>query len=196
MLWTLPGNLTTLLPGWMNFMLSDAVMVPVVIALWTCYWAYWFRMGRMDRLQKMVWGFAALLALNTALLRAPLYGRLIPVHWVVFLAPLALVMKLLLGGLLLWVAWEGMRKDHTGAWLAMPAVALVIVSLYQQELIVLHVPVNFFPFGMAIGISQIAVVVSLNIITVVLMRRFLQGLRLRFNSGKQRSTRRGRFSNC
>ena len=55
---TLTGNYTTLLPAWMNFMLSDAVMVPVVIALWTCYWAYWFRMGRMDRLQKMVWGFA------------------------------------------------------------------------------------------------------------------------------------------
>ena len=90
------------------------------------------------------------------------------------LAPLAIVLKLLLGAILLWVAWEGMRKDHTGAWLAMPAVGLVIVSLYQQELIVLHVPLNFFPFGMAIGISQIAVVVSLNIITMVLMRRFLQ----------------------
>lgn len=176
---TLTGNYTTLLPGWMNFLLADAVMVPVVIALWTCYWAYWFRMGRMDRLQKMVWGFAAVLALNTALLRAPMYGSLIPVHWVIFLAPLAVLLKLLLGGLLLWVAWEGMRKDHTGAWLAMPAVALVTVSLYQQELIVLHVPVTFFPFGMAIGISQIAVVVSLNIITVLLMRRFLQGLRLR-----------------
>src|SRR3974390_1940265 len=44
---------------------------------------------------------------------------------------------------------------------------------------VLHVPVTFFPFGKAVGISQIAVVVSLNIITVLLMRRFLQSLRLR-----------------
>src|SRR3974390_584277 len=44
---------------------------------------------------------------------------------------------------------------------------------------VLHVPVTFFPFGKAVGISQIAVVVSLNMITVLLMRRFLQSLRLR-----------------
>ena len=176
---TLTGNYTTLMPAWLNFMLGDAVLAPSVIALWIMFWAYWFRMGRMARLHRMVWGFTCLLALNTALMRAPLYGRLIPVHWLVLLAPLAVLLKLLLGGLLLWVAWEGMRKDHTGAWLAMPAVGLVIVSLYQQELIVLHVPLTFFPFGMALGISQIAVVVSLNIITVLLMRRFLQGLRLR-----------------
>ena len=92
------------------------------------------------------------------------------------LSPLTVLLKLLLGGLLLWVAWEGMRKDHTGAWLAMPAVGLVIVSLYQQELLVLHVPLIFFPFGLAVGISQIAVVVSLIIITILLMRRFLQSL--------------------
>lgn len=175
----LTGNYTTSLPAWLNFLLLDAILTPCVIALWTVFWAYWFRMGRMPRLHKMVWGFAFLLALNTALIRAPLYGRLVPVHWVVYLAPLAVFLKLLLGGLLLWVAWEGMRKDHTGAWLAMPAVALVVVSVYQQELIVLHVPLNFFPFGMAVGINQIAVVVSLNIITMLLMRRFLQGLRQR-----------------
>lgn len=173
------GNYTTLLPATMNFLLQDAVLAAGVIGLWIVFWAYWFRMGRMPRLHKMTWGFALALTLNIALLRAPLYGQLIPVQWVVFLAPLAVFLKLLLGGLLLWVAWEGMRKDHTGAWLAMPAIALVIISLYQQELIVLHMPLNFFPFGMAVGISQIAVVVSLNIITVLLMRRFLQGLHQR-----------------
>jgi len=173
------GSYTALIPAWLSFLLLDAVLTPGVIALWIVFWAYWFRMGRMPRLHRMTWGFTLLLALNMALLRAPLFGQVIPVRWVVFLAPLTVIFKLLLGGLLLWVAWEGMRKDHTGAGLAMPAVALVIVSLYQQELIVLHVPLNFFPFGMAVGISQIAVVVSLNIITVLLMRRFLQGLKLR-----------------
>lgn len=173
------GNYTTLVPAWMNFMLLDAVLAPAAIGLWIVFWAYWFRMGRMPRLHKMAWGFALVLALNIALLRAPLYGGLVPVRWVIVLGPLAVFLKLLLGALLLWVAWEGMRKDHTGAWLAMPAIGLVILSLYQQELIVLHAPLNFFPFGMAVGISQIAVVVSLNIITVLLMRRFLQGLRQR-----------------
>ena len=176
---TLIGNYTTLLPASTDLLLSDAVLKPAVITLWVVFWAYWFRMGRMERLHKMAWGFAIALALITAMMRAPLYGRLIPIHAVAYLSPLAIFIKLLLGGLLLWVAWEGMRKDHTGAWLAMPAVGLVVISLYQQELLVLHVPFSFFPFGMAVNISQIAVVVSLNIITLLLMRRFLQSLRLR-----------------
>jgi hypothetical protein len=176
---SLIGNYTAVIPASFFFLLSDAFLVQGVIGLWIIFWSYWFRMGRMPRQHKMVWGFAIALALMIAMMRAPLYGHPIPVHAVVFLSPLAVFMKLLLGGLLLWVAWEGMRKDHTGAWLAMPAVGLIIVSLYQQELLVLHVPLSFFPFGMRVGISQIAVVVSLIIITILLMRRFLQSLKLR-----------------
>ena len=176
---SLIGNYTALMPAWLNFLLADAVLVPAVIALWILFWAYWFRMGRMARLHYMVWGFAGGLAVTMAMMRAPLYGRLVPVHWIVGLAPTAVFLKLLLGSLLLWVAWEGMRKDHAGAWLAMPALGLVAVSLYQQELMIVHLRPTYFPFGMAVSISEIAVVVSLNIITILLMRRFLQSLRLR-----------------
>jgi hypothetical protein len=176
---SLAGNYTTLLPGWMNFILIDVIFAPLVISLWILFWAYWFRMGRMTRMHYMVWGFTAALMLTIAMMRAPLYGRVVPVQWLVVLAPLAVLLKLLLGSLLLWVAWEGMRKDHAGAWLAMPALALVGISLYQQELLILHLQLMFFPFGMAVNISQIAVVVSLIIITVLLMRRFLQSLKLR-----------------
>jgi hypothetical protein len=176
---TLTGNYTTVMPAWMNFFLGDAILTPGVISLWIIFWAYWFRMGRMARMHYMVWGFSAALMVTMAMMRAPLYGRVVPLHFLVVLAPLAIVLKLLLGSLLLWVAWEGMRKDHAGAWLALPALAMVAISLYQQELLLLHVRQMLFPFGMAVNISQIAVVVSLNIITVLLMRRFLQSLRLR-----------------
>jgi hypothetical protein len=176
---TLTGNYTTVMPAWMNFFLGDAILTPGVISLWIIFWAYWFRMGRMARMHYMVWGFSAALMVTMAMMRAPLYGRVVPLHFLVVLAPLAIVLKLLLGSLLLWVAWEGMRKDHAGAWLALPALGMVAISLYQQELLLLHVRQMLFPFGMAVNISQIAVVVSLNIITVLLMRRFLQSLRLR-----------------
>jgi hypothetical protein len=176
---TLIGNYSALIPASFFFVLSDAILKPGVIALWIIFWAYWFRMGRMPRLHKMVWGFMIALASLIAMMRAPLYGHFVPVYAAALLSPLAVFMKLLLGGLLLWVAWEGMRKDHAGAWLAMPAVGLLIVSFYRQELLVLHVPLSFFPFGLAVSISQIAVVVSLIIITILLMRRFLQSLKLR-----------------
>jgi hypothetical protein len=109
-----------------------------------------------------------------SMLRAPLYGWVIPIQASVVLAPLSLFVKLLLGSLLLWVTWESMRHDSTGGWLALPAVALIGLTLYQNNLFVLHVPMNFFIHGYAVKIGQIAVVLSLNIITILLMRRFLQ----------------------
>jgi hypothetical protein len=175
----LTGNYTAWIPGAAHLLLSDAVLSPVVLGLWVIFWSYLFHMGRMPRMHKMVWGFVIASALTVALMRAPLYGRVIPLNAIYILEPIAAILKLLLGAMLIWVAWEGMRKDHTGAWLALPAVGLVALSVYQQELLVLHVPLSFFPFGYAVSISQIAVVVSLNIITVLLMRRFLKSLRLR-----------------
>jgi hypothetical protein len=173
------GNYTAWIPGALHLLIADAVLKPAVIGLWIIFWSYWFRMGHMPRMHKMVWGFVLASTLTIAMMRAPLFGHVIPLNAVVLLVPLAAVLKLLLGAMLIWVAWEGMRKDHTGAWLALPAVGLVALSLYQQELLVLHLPLSFFPFGYAVGITQIAVVVSLNIITVLLMRRFLRSLRLR-----------------
>ncbi len=69
---TLLGNYTSLLPSPVFFLLSDAILKPLMIALWIIFWAYWFRMGRMERMHKMVWGFALVLALTMAMMRAPL----------------------------------------------------------------------------------------------------------------------------
>ncbi|HTU51678.1 MAG TPA: SpoIIE family protein phosphatase [Acidobacteriaceae bacterium] len=157
------------------FLLNDAVLVPATIGLWVLFWAYWFRLGHMTRLHRMVWGLVVVLALTTAMLRAPLYGSLVPVHASVWLSPLALSLKLLLGILLVWVTVLGIRKNRAEGWLALPVVLLVIVSRYSEELLVLHVPTAVYPFGVGIGVNTVATILSLAIITVLLLRRFLRG---------------------
>ena len=77
---TLIGNYTAFVPATIFFLLTDAILVPGVIGLWIIFWAYWFRMGRIPRLHKMVWGFTLALAITIAMMRAPLYGHLVPVH--------------------------------------------------------------------------------------------------------------------
>jgi len=112
-------------------------------------------------------------------LRAPLYGSVVPVDAIVWLSPLTLMLKLLLGVLLVWVTVRGIRRNKAEGWLALPAVALVILSLYTEELAVLHVRTTFFPFGVAISLGQIGTILSLLIITVLLLRRFLRSQRER-----------------
>ena len=176
------GYYTTWINSTAEVLLRDLIPGPLAMGLWVLFWAYWFRLdrtGHIARVHRAVWMLVVLLLLGTCMLRAPLYGSVIPIHAIVWLSPITLVLKLLLGGLLLWVTYEGIRRDPTEGWLALPVVLLVIVSLYQSELLVLHVPVFFFPFGFAIDISQIAIVLSLGIITVLLLRRFLRSQRER-----------------
>jgi len=157
------------------FLLSDAVLIPATIGLWVLFWAYWFRLDAMARLHRVVWGLVVILAIATAMMRAPLYGSLVPVHASVWLSPLAIALKLLLGILLVWVMVLGIRKNAAEGWLALPAVLLVILSRYSEELSVVHVPTAVYPFGVGIGVNSVATILSLAIITVLLPRRFLRG---------------------
>ncbi len=168
-------------PTWVNanflFLLQDAFLIPAAFGLWVLFWAYWFRLGGVVRVHRMVWSVAVALGLGTALLRAPLYGGVVPVHAVAWLSPLTLALKLMMGVLLVWVTIRGIRKNRTEGWLALPAVLLVTLSLYEEELIVLHVPAQFYYFGIAVSLVQVSTVLSLAIITILMLRRFLLGQR-------------------
>lgn len=166
-------------PGNPLFLFQDAVLTPLIIGLWVIFWAYWFRTGWMGRIHRMVWSLVLVQGIGVAMLRAPLYGDIVPVHAVVLLSPATVALKLLLGVLLVWVTIRGIRQNRVEGWLALPAVVLVIVSQYQEELTVLHVPASFFPFGVAVTLTVIATGLSLLIITVLLLRRYLNGQRER-----------------
>lgn len=170
---------TTWIPAMDSLFLRDVIVLPVQLALWIYFWACWFRLDTGLLLRRAVWSIVVLEALGTSLERAPLYGRLVPVHALIWISPLVLVLKLLLGAVLILVTYDGVLKDRTEGLLALPAVALICVSQYQYELGLFHAPIFLFVFGYAISISQIATVLSLAIVTVLLLRRFLQSQRMR-----------------
>lgn len=170
---------TTWIPAMPAVFLRDVVLLPVQMALWIAFWASWFRLHGRARLHRAVWTLLALQALGTAFERAPLYGWMLPVEAVVWLSPLILALKLLLGALLLWVAYRGIPKNRAEGLLVLPAVALIGVAQYQYELQLFHTPILFFVFGYTITVNQVATALSLGIITVLLLRRFLRANRLR-----------------
>jgi hypothetical protein len=174
------SNYSTWLDGNANFLLIDAVFTPAMIGLWVVFWAYWFRLAGMGRIHRIVWSLVVLLGLGMAMLRAPLYGTVVPVHAIVWLSPLTLILKLLLGVALVWVTVRGIHKNKFEGWLALPAVVLIAATQYSEQLGVLHVPVALFHVsGVGIGPFSISLVLSLIIITVLLLRRFLHGQRER-----------------
>ena len=169
----------TWIPAMPAVFLRDVVLLPAQMTLWIFFWARWFRLDLRIGIQRAVWILLALQALGTALERAPLYGHLLPVDALFWVSPFVLTLKLLLGAALLWVAYLGIPRNRAEGLLAIPAVALIGVAQYQYELQLFHAPILFFAFGYTITVNQVATALSLLIVTVLLLRRFLQSQRLR-----------------
>jgi hypothetical protein len=158
---------------------SDVIFRPAGIGLWVLFWGYWFRLSRMVVLHRAVWTLVAALMAGTAMLRPPLYGLVVPVNYATVISPLLLVIKLGLGLLLFAVAYRGFIRQKTEGWMAGSAILLVFVANYQHELRQVHVPIHFSVLGFAISLGTIANVASLLIITVMLLRRFIQAQALK-----------------
>ena len=152
--------------------LRDVILSPVRIGLWVLFWGYWFRIWRINRLHQEVWTLVGITMIGTAMLRPPLYGEHVPVHYAAFINPVLLVVKLALGFLLLYVTYRGLTRQKTEGGMAVTAVLLVFVANYQREMRLLHIPISVPIFGLAVSLGTIATVVSLLLITVMLLIRF------------------------
>jgi len=168
-------NFTAWLGQTAAVVLSQVVLGGTVrIGLWVLFWGYWFRIAKIGRLHKVVWALVTVLVIGTAMLRAPLYGEIVPVHYATFISPTLLVVKLGLGVLLFLVAYRGFATQKTEGWMAGAAVLLGFVANYQREMRLIHVPITYSVFGFTISLGAAATITSLLIITVMQLRRFIQ----------------------
>ena len=158
-------------------LLADVFAVPVRIGLWVVFWGYWFRLARIRQLHFVVWALVAIFAVGTAMLRPPLYGQSVPVSAAAYLTPMLLVVKLTLGVLLLAVAAVGFTRQRTEGWLAGVAVMLAVIANFQRELRLLHVQTRTLVVGYSVSLGTVSTILSLLIITVMLLRRFVASQR-------------------
>jgi hypothetical protein len=78
--------------------------------------------------------------------------------------------------LILVVAW-GIRRQGGEGWLVLPAVVLMIAWQFNSELAVLHIRVNWFPFGIRFGLAAFSNVLLTAVLFVLLFRRLLLSVR-------------------
>jgi hypothetical protein len=157
----------------------DICLTPLAFGLWVLFWGSWFRLAEMRRIQRAAWGLVVLLILCLAPLRAPLYGHIVPVSASTWLQPVTVLLKLALGILIYWVVYRGVRTRGFEGWLSLPAVLLLPLVLYSDEMLTLHIQQIFHIFGLAINIQQIAMLIMLAAISLLMMRRFVRGMRER-----------------
>jgi hypothetical protein len=171
------ANFTTPVGQTTGVILYDVVATPIRIGLWVVFWAYWFRTQRINRLHYAVWTLVPILALATAMLRPPLYGQTIPVQAAKYIVPVQLFSKLGLGVLLFAVAYFGFTRRKGDRLLAPIALVLAFIANFQHELRLIHLTIRTSVFGFVLTLGQISTIVSLLIITIMLLRRFIYSQR-------------------
>jgi hypothetical protein len=181
---TLLGNAVVLLDNFTTWIalstsviLIDVIAAPLRIGLWVLFWGYWFRLARIGILHRAVWSLVVLLAVGTAMLRPPLYGAHVPVHAAIYLNPFVLIVKLALGVLLLLVAYRGFYKNKGEGGLAAAAVVLAVIANYQHELRLIHFHTTFNILDFTVSLGSLSTMLSLLIITVMLLGRFITAQR-------------------
>ena len=176
----LMGQYTTWVSASALSLLRLAVLVPLGDGLAVIFWATWFRTAQMARLHRAVWSIVVLLQVTTAMTQAPLYGTVVPANAGAWLEPVTGILEALLALLLLWVTYQGIRKNRVEGLLALPAVLLVVIAWYGElVLAALRIPTYFYLFGVIFPFGMVTDYVFLAIVTVLLLRRFLHAQRER-----------------
>jgi Stage II sporulation protein E (SpoIIE) len=168
--WTLVMSAVT------ELVLQDGLVTPLILGAWVMVWWVWFQ------LKRPVWVPRAVALLTVGFMVSTIIGEnlLYPsislsvadiFHTISVAVRLALLIVLILV-----VIW-GIRRQGAEGWLVLPAVVLLIVSLFTTELLLLHIRINWFPFGLRFTLTQVANVLLTVVLFVLLLRRLLLSVR-------------------
>jgi hypothetical protein len=156
--------------------IQDVFLSPLTLGGWVMVWWTWFRLRRPTWVPKAIAVLTLLYMLSDAL-GEDIFFTLIP-HPVGAAFHLAsVVIRILFLPLLVFIVIRGVRESGREGWLALPAVALVGIAQFQNELAVLHIRTVWFPLGTQVSPGTIASVVLAAVIFVLLLRRLLLSIR-------------------
>lgn len=140
------------------------------LGAWMMAWRAWFDV-------KTAWlaGAAAVLTLvlfvAQLLARPWLFDATFPhlvstgVHDLITTVRVAFLLILIL------IAREGMRRPGPDGWLALPAVLAIGTVLFTPELVAVHVPGIWFPWGVGLSLSECASVAFVLLLFALVLRR-------------------------
>jgi hypothetical protein len=149
---------------------------PLIFAGWVMIWWVWFRLQRPAWLPRAVAGLTVVCIVAGAI-GDDLFFSVFPHPVAVAFHMVALVVRLLLLSLLLWIVIQGIRSHGLEGWLVLPAVLLLGISHFATELNSMHIRVIWLPFGVQLHVFFIATLLLMVAVALLLLRRLRQSVR-------------------
>ena len=157
-----------------NVLINDLIGSALGPLFWLLFWAYWFRLRAIRLVGRVAWILVLLEVLTFSCLLQPVMGTLIPLGWTNALWLLSTIWTFVFAVLLVAVTVGGIRQDRAEGWTALPAVVLLGITLFSTDLEVIGIPVDYFPFGIRLGLADISLFVLILVVLGLVVRRFLR----------------------
>jgi hypothetical protein len=157
-------------------LIVNGLVVPVIFAGWVMVWWLWFGRPGPVWLPRAVAGMA-LLHMISNVIGQELFFALIPHSVAVMFQVVSVVVRLLFFALLVWIVRQGIRSRGLEGWLVVPVLPLLGISIFQTELVLLHIQLAWFPFGMTVSLNDVASLLLMVAMALLLLRRLLLSVR-------------------
>jgi hypothetical protein len=139
-----------------EFELATVVLlVPLSLAAWTMTWYTWFRLRDSAWLPTGVGALSVLYVGSQFLSRSWFYG-VFPQWFVVAARYGSIAARWLFMLLTLLIVVRCISQRGREKWFALPAILLISVGLFTPELVTLHIPGIWFPFGTGVSLNEYA----------------------------------------
>lgn len=153
-------------------LVSIVLLIPLALGAWTLAWCAWFKPYDLPWMPPIA-GALTLLYMGAQFLSRSWFYGLLPHAFAGSAHFVATYVRLVFVLLMLIIVCRGIRQQGREGWLALPAVLLVSVGLFAQELSELHIPGIWFPFGTGVSRTQFAYAAFDVAIFALLLRRLL-----------------------
>ncbi len=165
---------------WVSYLVpqvsQDVFLRPVATAGWVMVWWVWFRRRKPTWFPQALGALLLLLMISNAL-GEDIFFTVVPHPVAAVFHVVSLVIRLIFLLLMIVIVVSSTRRDGLEGYLVLPAVILLGISGFNSELGVLHIRLTWFPFGVAMGMGNIANLLLMVGVGLLLLRRLMLSVR-------------------
>jgi len=170
------ASFTTTLTIASTLVLTNGVFNPFQALGWVMIWWLWFDLRRSAWIPRVAL-LLALLGAVSGIFGQDIWYTLIPHSVSTALYALLIAVRIGNTALQLWIVYKGIRLHGVEGWLVLFPALLNILGRFFTEFQNVGLNLVWFPFGISVGISQIARLALIVVIVLLLLRRLVLSLR-------------------
>jgi signal transduction histidine kinase len=157
-------------------LIQQYLIGPLAYVGWFMVWWLWFDRKGPAWMPITAAGLTAVYMVSTMMAVGLLFS-LIPRPVADAFEVVSLIARLLFFALMSWMVVRGIRRHGLEGWLVLPAVLLLAIAPFQNELQFLHLSPHWFLFGTQITLAQVANLALALGVGLLLLRRLLHSVR-------------------